>query len=435
MGKVYMMQGRFARAEAVLLRSVQTVKQSKQKLAACPYTALGVLYSTMGHDKKAAAAHMKAADGEPSRPWVQHRAAVKCFRLNDLDNAIKYVRRALALTKDPAFTALQARIKRASAGGEVARHDPQGDDATWEVFLLAVDAFEDHRFDTARRHVKQAARVGGWRARFRVLRGLLLLLEKKYEQAGKQFREAARAGGGGAGPAVGQGHLAIIRKDYKAARGLFAAAVKEGDHHARVLKEDLYEKRPYIWMVYRMACLGMGWVSANVNEHPQAISYFDRVIAGKAGDIFAWLGKGNSQNALNKLDAAETALKKVLKLDPGNKYATAELALVKYNRGQDGEAERLFLAALKQDEAQYTCPHEGLGLIYLRAGKLARAKASFRKAIKINPDIEYKKFNGLARILIREGKYARARKLLRKSMQNYPYDDEAKNMLASIKGK
>ena len=41
----------------------------------------------------------------------------------------------------------------------------------------------------------------------------------------------------------------------------------------------------------------------------------------------------------------------------------------------------------------------------------------------------------MAKIFIREDKYVKARKLLRKSMQNYPYDDEAKKLLASIKGK
>ena len=430
LGKAYMMQGKFAEAEAVLLRSVQTFKQSKQRLAACPYTALGVLYSTMGRQKKAAAADMKAADGEPEHPWMQHRAAVKCFWVNDLDNALKYVRRALALKKDPAYTSLEAGILHVRAAGEGTAHAP-----TRKVFLLAVAAFEDHRFDAARRLVRQARAVGGWQARHRVLQGFLLLLEKKYKAAGEQFREAARAGGGDMGAHVGQGHLAIIRKDYQKARRLLSPVLKARDRRFHAPGKESLKTSPYPWLVYRMACLGMGWASANVNLPPLAISYFNRVIAGKDDDIFAWLGKGNSLNALNKLDAAEKALRRVLALDPGNKYATAELALVKYNKGQNTEAERLFKAALKQDDSQYTCPHEGLGLIYLRAGKLAKAKDSFRKAIKINPDIEFKKFNGLAKIFIREDKYVKARKLLRKSMQNYPYDDEAKKLLASIKGK
>lgn len=74
-------------------------------------------------------------------------------------------------------------------------------------------------------------------------------------------------------------------------------------------------------------------------------------------------------------------------------------------------------------------------MIYLRAGKLDRAKASFRKAIAINPNIEYRKFNGLARILIREGNHAKARELLRRSIKNYPFDDTARKLLRSIEGK
>ena len=179
----------------------------------------------------------------------------------------------------------------------------------------------------------------------------------------------------------------------------------------------------------------MGWVSANTNKHELAMAYFDRVLARAPEDLFALLGKGNSLNALGMLGPAEKYLKRVLALDPDNQYATAELALVKFNRGDDAASEKLFLAALAEEPNRYTCPHEGLGMIYLRAGKLDKARASFDKAIKINPDIEFKKYNGLARIYIKEGKVERARALLRKSIKNYPYDGEARGLLESIKGK
>ena len=428
LGKVYMLQGKYKLAERVLLDSVKTFKQSKMKLAACPYASLGALYSTMGDDKKALVNLMKAADQESSRPRMQHQAAVACFKNNDFANAIKYIDRALALENTEHYRSFKDRVLRAKAGAGGGSQPAKSD------FELALGSFEDHRFSAARRHVAKAMTAGA-EGRHKVLLGFLLLLQKKYDEAGKRFGEADKDGGAGVGPAVGQGHLAIIRKDYVAARRLLAPGTKTGDKKPRVYRDDRDNKRLYQWVIFKMACLGLGWASANVNKHPLAITYFDRIIAGKDEDVFAWLGKGNSLNALNRLEAAEKALRKVLKMDPANKYATAELALVQFNRGKDKEAERLFKAALKQDEGQYTCPHEGLGLIYLRAGKLARAKASFRKAIKINPDIEFKKFNGLARILIREGQYEKARKLLRKSMENNPYEDEARKMLAGIKGK
>ena len=157
-------------------------------------------------------------------------------------------------------------------------------------------------------------------------------------------------------------------------------------------------------------------------------------LANQEEDLFALLGKGNSLNAMGKLDPAQEQFDRVLGIDKHNKYAMAELALVNFNRGQFDRAESLFKAAMARDaSARYTCPYEGLGMVYLRAGKLKQAKDHFKKAIKINPNIEYKKFNGLARIMIREGKLDRARELLRKSVENYPYDDEAKKLAESIR--
>ncbi len=431
LGQVYRLQGKYKQAEQVLMASVKVMKRSPAKLAACPYASLGNLYTSMGDGKKAAAFLMLAADREAERPDMQYRAAIKCFRIDDFKNALRYVDRALVMDDSRRNRGLKARILRAQKKGAWDGHDHP--DPVLGAFDLAMDAFHENRFPAARRHVTQAMKakkVSG----HRVLVGFLLLLQKKYVKAGETFAEASRMNPADAGVDVGKGHLALIRKDYKETRRLLEPAVKAGDR-ALAAGKDLAEDHSYRWMVYRMACLGMGWAAANENRHRAAIAYFDRPLGKIPEDIFAWLGKGNSLNARGKLDAAEKALRKVLDLDPDNKYATAELALVKYNKGDNQEAERLFKTALKQDPGRYTCPHEGLGLIYLRAGKLAQAKDSFRKAIKINPNIEFKKFNGLAKILIREGKYAQARELLRKSMANYPYDDEAKKLLASIKGR
>jgi len=438
LGLAYRQRGKFAKAEAVLKESAKLTEDAaarQRKLVACPYTALGELYSTTGQNKKAAAMDMRAADREPTAPWIQHRAAIKCYRVDDLDNALKYVKRALALKKDPAYEALLQRIQRARAGAGSGADSSSGDPSRG-LLGLAAEAFDGNRFEAAGRHLEQCRKLlAGWTGRLRVLQGFLYLLEKKYDKAGEQFKEAAATEEGAMGARVGQGHLALIAKDHDEARRLLTPAAAAGEALFSDLAVGNKNRKPYRWLVHRMALLGLGWAAANTNQHDEAVKQFDKILARRADDIFAWIGKGNSLNALNKLDAAEAALGRVLRLDPDNKYATAELALVKFNRGEDAAAERLFKAALKQESERYTCPHEGLGLIYLRAGKIDQARDSFKKAIQINPDIEFKKFNGLARIHIREGKYAKARELLKKSMKNYPYDDEAKKLLESIKGK
>ena len=91
-----------------------------------------------------------------------------------------------------------------------------------------------------------------------------------------------------------------------------------------------------------------------------------------------------------------------------------------------------FNDVLKLNNKTYTCPYEGLGLIYYKTGEYEKAKQNLIKSIEINPDIEYKKYNTLAKIYIEEGNINDAKELLIKSIENYPYDDEAKNLLNEI---
>ncbi len=408
LGQVYTRQRRYALAEKTLEAAVK--RAEAKNVAACPYAALGELYRLTGRKKKLAEMHARAADMESRKPRMQFYAARIFHRQGDHERALVYIKRALALHDAPEYRKLHQSI--------VADMKPR---PPAEETQAALAAFSRGNFHKAQNHANRAV-AGGGRGRPEVIRGFILLLEKRYQEAEKQFARA----GEDPGAVVGRGHISIIRKKYRAARALLVPAVKAG---------TAGPKDGYSWLCFRMACLGMGWVSANTGKHEEAVAHFDRVLAHHKDDTFALLGKGNSLNALGKLDRAEKHLERVLALDRTNRFALAELALVKYNRGQDQESERLFRAAMKGDPRQYTCPHEGLGMIYLRAGKLKQARESFSKAIKINPDIEFKKYNGLARIFIREGKYGRARKLLRKSMENYAHDGEARKLLASIKGK
>ena len=420
LGKAYLKQGKYARAERILVKAMEQAEAAK--VVSCPYAALGELYSITGRRDKEAKIHIRAARMEPQKPLMQYHAARVLHQKGRYEEALRFIRRAIKLYDEPRSRSLRDLIL-----AQLKPHPPA------EEFNTALVDFNDGHYHRSRVHIDRALAASD-RDAFMVLKGFILLLEKKYTEAEKLFSRVGTKDQPHTGARIGLGHINIVRKSYEAARLLLEPGVKEGqasfgEPGGRV---DL---NGYPWLTYRMACLGMGWVSANTSSHPAAITYFDRVLAHNPGDTFALLGKGNSLNALGRLEGAEKHLKQVLALAPGNRYALAELALVKYNRGQDAEAEKLFLAALRVGGRKYTCPHEGLGLIFLRAGKLQEAKDSFRRAIKINPKIEYKKFNGLARILIREGKIKKARELLHQSIRNYPYDGEARKLLASIKEK
>lgn len=227
---------------------------------------------------------------------------------------------------------------------------------------------------------------------------------------------------------VGLAHLSVARRDPEGAERHLARA------SALLSAPESGPVQPEAWLplVRRLDALAWGWREANRGEHEAAIAHFDRVLALEPDDRFGLLGKGNSLNALGRLDEAERHLGRVLALDPSNPYAMAELALVAYNRGDDETAQRLFEQASQSDPERYTCPWEGLGMVALRQGRVAEARDHFGRAIDINPDIEFAKYNGLARIYIEEGRHDQARELLLKSLANYPYDEEALELLVQL---
>ena len=257
---------------------------------------------------------------------------------------------------------------------------------------------------------------------------MLDLLQQDSESARAAFDGVLTEQPGEPGAMVGLGQLAVTAKDDARAEALLGpiAAVTapsgEGDPLALA-----YERS-----VWRLAWMGLAWSRANQARHEAAIEAYDQPLELNPDDPLALLGKGNSLSGLQRLDEAKALFQRVLEGNPGNAYAMAELALIHYNRGEDAQAEQLFQQALEVDDSSYTCPHEGLGLIYLRRGETEQAKASFERAIRIGPDIEYKKYNGLARIMLDEGRRDEAVRLLRKSVANYPYDPEARELLAEL---
>jgi len=261
-----------------------------------------------------------------------------------------------------------------------------------------------------------------------VFKGFLMMARKDYELANRLFVEAAERPDGEFGAAIGRGHLALVSQEYGRAQALFEPAL-DALLGAEASRPPVGEYHDFL---RRMGGLGMGWLHANQGQHEPALGYFDRVLVDRPSDLLAHLGRCNSLIGLFRMDQAEAALLEVLDLDPENPDAQAQLASIRLSRGQLSEAEAGFKRALATRGAGYTCPYEGLGLVYLKRGQVEAAKEQFEKAISINPDIEYKKFNGLARIYITEGRTEEAKKLLLKSIVNYPYDDEAREMLEEL---
>jgi tetratricopeptide (TPR) repeat protein len=378
LGRLYQRTGNLELAEQYLNESTKELAQLKKVnddlYWACPYSALGDLYSQLGQPTRQTKVLVKAADMEPGSIKAQFEAAWMSYHTGDYQNALKYIDRSVELDQNSCL--------------------------------------------------KQ-------------MKGYVYLLQRRFEKAREFFSNFSKNSASEMEAMVGLGHLAIVDKDYEKATRLLQDAATEAQNRADYVNADAYSSLELSCrnFPYKMVCLGLGWTAGNQDKHGEAMKYFQRVLDTDPKDILALLGKANSLGGLHRLDEAQRLYKKILEIYPDNVYALAELGRIHYNQGDDQAAEKVYRKALEQDVDHYTCPYEGLGLIFMRRGKLAEAKEYLQKSIDINPNIEFKKFNALAKIYIDEGRFGEAKKLLAKSIENYPYDDEAKRMLKEIEGK
>jgi len=304
---------------------------------------------------------------------------------------------------------------------------PPRDDADAN-FRAALRYYDAHRRPAALAFIERALALQPL-PQFQVVRGFFLLADKRFDEAEAVFAAAGKQVPDDPGPAAGRGHLGIVARSYDQAQAALEPAL------ARWRGTDVSSSSHpgYYDFVHRMICLGLGWLHANQDQHEIAVDYFQRVLASRPYDLLARLGLGNSLMGLGDMDGAEAELRRVLELDPENPYATSELASIGLSRGELDEAERGFRSALESHRGGYTCPYEGLGMVYLRQGRIEEARSSFERAIELNPDIEYKKFNGLAEIYLQEGRIDEAERLLEKSIANYPYDSTAARKLQELR--
>jgi tetratricopeptide (TPR) repeat protein len=421
LGEALRRQGRNAEALAAFQRSIagQTPGPGggPRSFAACPYQGLGELYKAAGHRQRALDSFLRAADAEPGRSDLQLEVARLALELGQIGLALERLERARRAGGSPELEPLARRIEERQT--QLADPDTQ--------LSLVLAHFERHEFATAQALASHPGAVQP-RVETETLGAIAGILTGEQDRSERQLEDLAVRAASRPSVHVGLAHLSVARRDPEGAERHLARA------SALLSAPESGPVQPEAWLplVRRLDALAWGWREANRGEHEAAIAHFDRVLALEPDDRFGLLGKGNSLNALGRLDEAERHLGRVLALDPSNPYAMAELALVAYNRGDDDAAERLFGQAMEIEPERYTCPHEGLGLVYLRRGENEHAQTHFERAIEVNPDIEYAKYNGLARIHLAQGRLDQAESLLRKSIENYPHDDEARQLLEEI---
>ena len=262
LAEVYLKRKKYKDAERLLVKAVK--EAAGTEMAACPYQALGAFYIALGQNEKGIKIATRAADIDSHKADVQTFAAHLAFENGHYDLALKYMRRALALQPNSE----PYKKERATILAAAKPRPPAVE------FKQALAYFDDHKFRRAMIHINRAlARKQS--ADFKVVKGYLLLLEKKYKKAEALFRQVRNANKTAAGAAVGLGHLHIANKDYAGARRLLEQAAGEDSPKAEGMNA---KASPYAYLVHRMACIGMGWLLANQGKHHEAVVYFDRAL-------------------------------------------------------------------------------------------------------------------------------------------------------------
>ena len=145
--------------------------------------------------------------------------------------------------------------------------------------------------------------------------------------------------------------LAIsVNPDYAPAynlRGLVLFYIREFDSAENDFRRalNLDEKNPEINNNY-------GWFLCQIGKAKDSIDYFQRAIKNplyRTPEV-AWLNLGSCYLKLNQLDAAEDALRRILRVTPDHPQALSNLAQVVYKRGNYDAAKVHLMSVVKQTD-------------------------------------------------------------------------------------
>ena len=164
-----------------------------------------------------------------------------------------------------------------------------------------------------------------------------------------------------------------------------------------------------------VAAYNAGASLANAGDIPGAIAKFEEAVAAKPDLLAGWSALAKMYNKQQNYAKAIEAAGKVLEIDDSDtdmirvqaqayaatgdkaKAAVLEAKLPKnpsqlfndaakaINAGDDTAAEKLLKQAVEAD-AEFAQAHYELGMIYVRTGKSAEAKAALQKYLTISPD-------------------------------------------------
>lgn len=217
----------------------------------------------------------------------------------------------------------------------------------------------------------------------------------KHDDAEHNARESIRLGNRSAAPWTNLGHIALHRKDAKGAAEAYRRAVAiDGNNLAAWMQLTLCEQELEQWEGAEVAFertltlapqdLGVranyGWFLTNRGQALRALEVLQPVLIDAAPAVAAWTAAGHARNRLGDRAGAAEAYRMALKFEPKNSFARHGLAVALRMDWKLAEAERV-IRELLADEPRFSPGWVLLGGMQ----REEEAKASFRRALEINP--------------------------------------------------
>ncbi len=134
-----------------------------------------------------------------------------------------------------------------------------------------------------------------------------------------------------------------------------------------------------------------GYESLVRGSYDTALGFYDRALADEPNSVLALLGRGVALQKLGRGSEAETAYGQVLKLDPQNREALANVTAIAGERAPQDALARLL--ELERDYAGFSPIKAQIGLTYAKLGSMPQAQDYLRRAVALAPDAAMYHYN------------------------------------------
>lgn len=182
---------------------------------------------------------------------------------------------------------------------------------------------------------------------------------------------------------------------------------------------------------YPDAHYNLGNAYAKLGRMDDALWEYREALRLKPDDPDAHYNLGNAYDKLGRLNDAVLEYREALRLKPDDPDAHYNLGNVYNKLGRMDDAVLQYREALSV-KPDYIEVHGNLGVVYYTLGRMDDAIAEYKKVLRLKPDYSDIRFN-LGMAYKTKGLNAEAKQAFEEALMLNPNDDEAKEMLKSLR--